>query len=95
MSVRSKAVLGCVVGACALTISTARAAPEPFCRDYAAAAIRQVELARSTPACNRGIGERWTVEYRIHFDWCLGAPIPAVEAERRARTNWIRSCRGR
>ena len=72
----------------------AQAADPGFCRDYATAAVRQVELAKSVPACNRGTGARWTVDYRVHFDWCLGAAPGAVEAERNARTNWIRSCRG-
>jgi hypothetical protein len=72
----------------------AQAADPGFCRDYATAAVRQVELARSIPACNRGVGARWTTDYRVHFDWCLGAAPGAVEAERAARTNWIRSCRG-
>ena len=73
----------------------AHAASPGFCRDYAIAAVRQVELVRSIPACNRGTGPRWTTDYRVHFDWCLGAAPPAVEAERNARTNWIRSCRRR
>jgi hypothetical protein len=72
----------------------AQAAPEPFCRDYATAAVRQVEAARSVPACNRGTGARWTTDFKVHFDWCLGAALDAVEAERGARTNWLRSCRG-
>jgi hypothetical protein len=72
----------------------AQAAPPGFCRDYAAAAVRQVEAARSVPACNRGTGPRWTTDYRVHFDWCVGADPGAVEAERAARTNWLRACRG-
>jgi hypothetical protein len=95
MSIGSKLLLGCgVVAAGALMISIAQAAPEPFCRDYARAAARQVEVARSVRGCDRGNGPRWTSDYRVHFDWCLGAPIPAVEAERQARTNWLRQCRG-
>ena len=74
---------------------SAQAAPAGFCRDYATAAVRQVELSRSIPACNRGVGPRWTTDYKVHFDWCLGAAPEAVEAERNARTNWIRTCRGR
>jgi len=73
----------------------AQAAPPPFCRDYAAAAVRQVELARAIPACNRGAGPRWTTDYRVHFDWCLGAAPGVVAAERETRTNWLRRCRGR
>jgi hypothetical protein len=90
-------VLGVIgaIGACMITTFAAQAAPPGFCRDYAKAAVRQVEIARSTSACNRGVGERWTTTYRVHFDWCLGAAPGAVEAERAARTNWIRSCRGR
>ena len=81
--------------ALATLIPAAAQAAEPgFCRDYATAAVRQVELAKSIPACNRGTGARWTVEYRVHFDWCVGAAPAAVEAERNARTNWIWSCRG-
>ncbi len=78
----------------ALVPLTAYAAAPGFCRDYARAAVRQVELARSVPACNRGTGPRWTTDYRVHYTWCLGAAPAAVEAERTARTNWIRSCRG-
>lgn len=96
MSIRSKFLLGCgVVAGCAFAFSAAQAAPEPFCRDYARAAVRQVELARAIPACNRGVGPRWTTDYRVHFDWCLGAPIPAVEEERGVRTRWLQRCRGR
>jgi hypothetical protein len=95
MSDNSKKILLVLAVASACTISRAQAAEPGFCRDYATAAVRQVELSRSIPACNRGVGPRWTSDYRVHFDWCLGAPFPAVEAERAARTNWIRSCRGR
>ena len=70
---------------CATLLTTATAfapaaqsAPPDFCRDYAAAAVRQVEAARSIPACNRGVGPRWTTDYRVHFDWCLGANPGAV-----------------
>lgn len=79
----------------ALAPLAAQAANPGFCRDYATAAVRQVQLARSIPACDRGTGPRWTTDYRVHFDWCVGAAPAAVEAERNARTNWIRSCSGR
>ncbi len=88
------AVFG-ALGVSMTIISTVQAAPAGFCRDYATAAVRQVGIARSTPACNRGTGARWTTDYRVHFNWCLGAAPDAIEAERGARTNWIRSCRGR
>ena len=92
----SKSLLICgVLATSVIAFSAARAAPPDFCRDYAGAAVRQVEAARSIPACNRGVGPRWTTDYRVHFDWCVGSPPGAVEAERVARTNWLRTCRGR
>ncbi len=93
-NLKSLLALG-IAAAVGVPLSSARAADPGFCRDYATAAVRQVRLARSIPACDRGTGPRWTSDYRVHFDWCLGAAYPAVEAERAARTNWIRSCRGR
>jgi hypothetical protein len=83
------------VCAAALASTPAAAAPPPFCRDYARAALNQVQIALATPACRPGLsGTRWSADYRAHFDWCLGAPIPAVEAERGARTGQLRGCRG-
>jgi hypothetical protein len=74
---------------------TAQAADPGFCRGYADAAINQVRAALANPACARGIqGNRWSPEHRVHFDWCLTQPIPGVEAERGARTAYLRSCRG-
>lgn len=99
MSNNLKSSLACSATTAAIVmifaaVSPATAAPPDFCRDYATAAVRQVRLARAIPACDRGTGPRWTTDYRVHFDWCIGAPPGAVEAERNARTNWIRSCRG-
>ncbi|HEY2136256.1 MAG TPA: hypothetical protein VGH49_10225 [Xanthobacteraceae bacterium] len=84
----------CVASVLAMLFSAARAASPDFCREYATAAVRQVEVMHSVPACNRGQGARWTTDFRVHFDWCLGVSPAAVAAERAARTNWIRSCRG-
>ncbi len=96
MSNGLKSLLVCAVAAAAaIPFSVAQAADPGFCRDYATAAVRQVELMHSVAACNRGVGPRWTTDFRVHYDWCLGQAPGAVEAERVARTNWIRSCRGR
>jgi hypothetical protein len=79
----------------ALMPLAAQAADPAFCRAYAQAAINQVRGALANPGCARGIqGTRWSPEYRVHFDWCLSQPIPAVETERGARTGYLRSCRG-
>jgi len=73
----------------------AQAANPEFCRGYAEAAENQVRAALSNPACAPGArGARWTPERRVHFDWCLTQPVPAVEGERGARTAYLRGCRG-
>ncbi|MGA3307732.1 MAG: hypothetical protein ABSD08_03830 [Xanthobacteraceae bacterium] len=74
---------------------TAQAADPGFCHAYAEAAVNQVRGALANPHCARRIeGTRWAPEARVHFDWCLTQPIPAVEAERAARTEFLRGCRG-
>jgi hypothetical protein len=73
----------------------ARAADPAFCGAYATAALNQVRAALSNPGCAAGAqGARWSPERHVHFDWCLSQPIPAIEAERGARTAYLRSCRG-
>jgi len=88
------ALFGGALAAAAIGVSVAKASPPEVCRDYATASVRQALLARSIPACDHGLGPRWTTDYRVHYDWCLGAPFEDVAAERLARTNWLRSCRG-
>jgi hypothetical protein len=78
-----------------LTLSSARAAPPDFCQDYADAAVNQLRAALANPACAAGVrGPRWNPSHDIHFQWCLSQPIPVVEAERGARTGYLRACRG-
>ena len=83
-----------VIGASGLT-SPANAASERFCRDYATAALRQVRVARETHFCERGLRDetRWSDDYHVHFDWCRDHSRDDVEAERDARTRYIRECR--
>jgi hypothetical protein len=71
------------------------AAPPDFCQGYAQAAINQVRGALANPGCAASIrGPRWSSDFKVHFNWCLTQPIPAVEAERGARTGFLRACRG-
>jgi hypothetical protein len=82
----------------ALTIAAplaAQAADPAFCRGYAEAAVNQVRGGLANPACARGMhGDRWSSDFRVHFEWCRGQPIPAAEAERHMRTEYLRGCRG-
>jgi hypothetical protein len=75
--------------------ATAQAADPAFCAGYTDAALNQVRIALSSPNCMAGArGARWSPERHVHFDWCLGQPPAAAAAERQARTEFLRGCRG-
>lgn len=94
MSIGSKSLIGGgIVAACTFIACAAQAAPERFCRDYTRAALNQVQKALSIPRCRRGMdGPRWSADFKVHFDWCIGATPSAAEAERIARTEHLRRC---
>jgi hypothetical protein len=76
-------------------VSDAFAADPGFCANYSTAAVRQVEVARESPACRPGlIGDRWSPDYRVHYSWCITARYEAAEEERHIRTRYLHSCRG-
>jgi hypothetical protein len=82
-------VLGCLVP------PAAQAADPAFCAGYTDAALNQVRIALSSPNCIAGArGARWSTERHVHFDWCLTQPPAAAAAERQARTDFLRGCRG-
>jgi hypothetical protein len=84
-----------MVALAALASAPVQAAPPDFCQNYAQAAINQVRGALANPGCAATIkGPRWSPELQVHYNWCLSQPIPAVEAERGARTAFLRACRG-
>ena len=73
----------------------AQAADPAFCAGYTDAALNQVRIALSSPNCIAGArGARWSTERHVHFDWCLTQPPAAAAAERQARTDFLRGCRG-
>jgi len=75
-------------------VTTAQAAGEKVCEDYAHAAIVQVRAGMSVPRCEGGMrGTRWSPEWRVHYDWCRGVSYQDIGAERDARTNHLRACR--
>jgi hypothetical protein len=75
-------------------VTTAQAAGEKVCEDYAHAAIVQVRASMSVPRCEGGMrGSRWSPEWRVHYDWCRGASYQQIGAERDARTEHLRACR--
>lgn len=77
-------------------LTSANGADPGFCRQYAKASLKQVLGGLANPACVGGLqGARWSSEFAIHYEWCLGASYGAAGAERDARTRYLRGCTGR
>jgi len=71
------------------------AADPGFCRHYALAALVQVRGGLANPRCGAGLrGARWSTDFSIHYEWCLGADLGATGAERDARTRYAKACSG-
>ena len=94
MSIKTGCAAFVAAGLLLAVAPAAQAADPGFCRNYATAALRQVRVALDNPRCAAGAGgARWSPYYRVHFDWCLGAPYAAAGRERDARTYYLRGCR--
>jgi hypothetical protein len=77
-------------------LTDARAADPGFCRQFAKAAISQVRGALADPRCGAGVqGARWSTDFAVHYEWCLGASPDAASAESHARTRLLRACTSR
>jgi len=77
-------------------LGAAQAADPGFCRQYAQASLNQVRGGLANPGCAGGLqGARWSSDFAVHYEWCLGASYGAAGAERDARTRYLRGCTGR
>ncbi len=77
-------------------VTAAYAADPGFCRQYAKASLNQVRGGLANPACAGGLqGARWSSDFAVHYEWCLGASFAAAGTERDARTRLLRACTGR
>ena len=96
MSMRLMSVL--LIGAAAsgsLMLSAAQAADRDFCRNYADAAVRQSRAADEHGACHRAVHDdpnRWSLDRRVHLDWCRDAKIEDADREREARKHILDDC---
>ena len=74
-------------------LATAHAADPGFCRQFARGALRQVQAGLSDPACGGGLqGSRWSSDFAVHYEWCLGVSLRAAGDERDFRTHHLKSC---
>jgi hypothetical protein len=79
-----------------LGLTSARAADPAFCKPYAQGALKQVRGGLSDATCAPRLqGARWSTDFAVHFEWCLGASPAAADDERDARTRFLRRCAGR
>lgn len=88
----SAVVIGILASAGA--ISSAQAADDAFCKDYARVAVNQYRSAASHDRCevHRRDAGRWHADWRAHYDWCRGAKRDTAWAERNARKRALEQC---
>lgn len=78
------------------SVSAADAADPGFCKQYTQAALNQVRGGLANDRCAGSLqGARWSTEFAVHYEWCLGASMDAAGAERDARTRFLKACNGR
>jgi hypothetical protein len=76
-------------------LTTAHAADPAFCKPYAQEALKQVRGGLSDATCAPRLqGARWSTDFAVHYEWCLGASPAAAGDEREARTRFLRGCAG-
>jgi hypothetical protein len=76
-------------------VSAADAADPGFCKSYTQAALNQVRGGLANDRCAGSLqGARWSTEFAVHYEWCLGASVDAAGAERDARTRFLKACAG-
>jgi hypothetical protein len=77
-------------------VSAAHAADPGFCKQYTQAALIQVRGGLTNSRCASNLqGARWSTEFSVHYEWCLGASPAAAGAERDERSRFLRACDGR
>jgi hypothetical protein len=92
---RNLSVAGVALALCLSGLAEVQAADRAFCEQYAQAALVQVRGGLNNRACAGGIqGARWSSDFKVHYDWCLGASFQAAGAERDARTAQLKACTG-
>jgi hypothetical protein len=71
----------------------ARAGDTDSCQAYAKAAIEQISVGASNPACVAGMqGPLWSPAFGVHFAYCMSNPIEVVEGGAGKRAEYLHSC---
>jgi hypothetical protein len=91
----TRLLLATVLSASLITLAptVVHAADPGFCRQYARAALVQVRDGLASPVCGRALqGRRWSSDFAVHYEWCLGVNNAAAEDESGARTIHLKRC---
>jgi hypothetical protein len=90
----NKPLIAALLAMAALT--PAQAADPDFCREHARAAVNEVRAGLSDSACGRGLqGRRWSSDFAVHYEWCLGVSAAMARNEADARARYLKRCAGR
>jgi hypothetical protein len=96
MANRPVCAVACVLSVFLLDLTVAHAADPAFCKPYAKAALSQVRGGLIEPACASHFqGTRWSTDFSVHYEWCLGVSAGDADAEKDARTRYLKGCIGR
>ena len=79
-------------------VPAAWAADDAFCKDYSRAALNQrhaIERHRHCEHFIREQPERWTADYRAHYEWCRTVKREKAREERETRKREIERCERR
>ncbi|MEO8383935.1 MAG: hypothetical protein ABI583_01735 [Betaproteobacteria bacterium] len=90
-----RSVLAIAAIATSIGISSAQAADEGYCKEYASTAINQRKMADRHRRCDgylRDDPNRWTSNWRDHFNWCRENRRDDVRDERAKRTRILDKC---
>jgi hypothetical protein len=96
MANRPACAVAFVLSVFPLDLTAAHAADPAFCKPYAKAALSQVRGGLIDPACASHFqGTRWSTDFAAHYEWCLGISAGDADAEKDARTRYLKGCIGR
>ena len=96
MANRPASAVALVLSIFLLNLTAAHAADPAFCKSYAKAALNQVRGGLVDPACASHFqGSRWSTDFAVHYEWCLGVSAGDADVERDARARYLKGCVGR
>jgi len=96
MANRPASAVAFVLSVFLLKLTAAYAADPAACKTYAKVALHQVRDGLTNPACAARLqGAGWSTDFAVHYEWCLGVSLAAMDAEMDMRFRHLKGCAGR